>query len=115
MIDSQRLTLVRGVHTAIYLVMAVSTFVLLYYGVTGAQGFLLWVVLVLLSIEVIVFVGNGMKCPLTALAVKYGAATGHVFDTFLPERVTRNTFRFFGTIMGIGLLLLILRWLGAIE
>ncbi len=115
MTDGQRLTLVRGVHTTIYLVMAVSTFVLLYDGVTGAQGLLLWVVLVLLGIEVIVFVGNGMKCPLTALAVKYGAKTGHVFDTFLPERVTRNTFWFFGTIMGIGLLLLVLRWLGVIE
>jgi hypothetical protein len=33
----------------------------------------------------------------------------------LPERFTRYTFRFFGTIMGIGLLLLVLRWLGIIR
>ena len=55
-----------------------------------------------------------MKCPLTALAVKYGAKTGHVFDTFLPERLTRYTFRFFGTVMVIGLLLLVARWLGVL-
>ena len=115
MTHTQRLTLVRSIHTTIYIVMAVSTFVLLYAGIIGSQGAWLWVALGLLAIEVIVFAGSGMKCPLTALAVKYGATTGHVFDTFLPERVTRNTFWFFGTIMGIGLLLLVLRLLGIIR
>lgn len=110
--DSQALAIVRGIHTAIYLVMAVSTFVLLYAGVTGAQGTWLWIALVLLAIEVIVFIGNGLRCPLTDLAVKYGAETGHIFDTFLPERYTRYTFRFFGTVLVVGLLLLALRWGG---
>jgi hypothetical protein len=112
--DTQRLAIVRTTHTAIYLVMAMATFVLLYAGVTGAQGAWLWMTLALLGIEVAVFAGNGMKCPLTALAVKYGATTGHVFDTFLPERWTRHTFRFFGSVMAAGLGLLALRWLGVI-
>ena len=43
-------------------------------------------------------VGNGFKCPLTGLAVKYGATKGYAFDTFLPERVTRLTFRVFGSL-----------------
>jgi hypothetical protein len=114
MTNTQRLALVRGIHTAIYIAMAVSTFVLLYAGIIGSQGTWLWVALGLLAIEVVVFAGNGMKCPLTALAVKYGAKTGHVFDTFLPERLTRYTFRFFGTVMAIGLLLLVARWLGVL-
>jgi hypothetical protein len=113
--DSQRLAIVRVIHTAIYLVMATATLALLYAGVTGAQGAWLWMVLALLGIEAAVFAGNGMKCPLTALAVKYGATTGHVFDTFLPERWTRYTFRFFGSVMAVGLLLLALRWLGVIS
>ena len=66
MTDVQRLALVRGVHTAIYVVMAISTFVLLYAGVTGAQGGWLWVALGLLAIEVIVFAVSGMKCPVSA-------------------------------------------------
>ena len=115
MTHTQRLALVRSIHTTIYIVMAVSTFVLLYAGIIGSQGAWLWGALGLLAIEVVVFAGSGMTCPLTALAVKYGATTGHVFDTFLPERVTRNTFWFFGTIMGIGLLLLVLRLLGIIS
>ena len=50
----------------------------------------------------------------TALAVSYGAEKGYAFDTFLPERVTRHTFRFFGSLMLLGLVLLALRWVGAI-
>ena len=112
MTDNQMLALIRAVHTAIYLVMAASTFVLVYAGITGAQGTWLWIVLTLLIVESVVYLGNGMKCPLTALAVRYGAEQGYVFDTFLPERATQYTFNFFGSVMVAGLGLLILRWLG---
>lgn len=115
MSDTQRLSLVRGVHTAIYLVMVSAIAILLYAGATGYSGVLLWVSLGLLVAESFVFVGNGMKCPLTAIAVRYGAETGHAFDTFLPERVTRNTFRFFGSLMVVGLVLLAARWTGLLR
>jgi hypothetical protein len=113
--DAQRLAIVRSVHTAIYIVMAVSTFVLLYAGITGWRSVWLWVAMAMLGVEVIVFVGSGMKCPLSALAVKYGAGTGHVLDTFLPEPVTRYTFRFFGAIMLLGLILLVARWFAVLP
>lgn len=109
---AQTLALVRFFHTAIYVVMAVSVFVLLYAGITGSSGWWLWTSLTLLAVESAVFLGNGLKCPLTALAVQYGAEKGYAFDTFLPERATRYTFRFFGTLMVIGLALLALRWIG---
>ncbi len=112
--DAQRLAIVRAVHTAIYLVMAASTFVVLYAGATGRSGAWLWAALVLLGAETLVFSLNGLRCPLTALAVRYGATSGHVFDTFLPERATRHTFRFFGGVMLLGLALLALRWCGVI-
>lgn len=114
MSDDRLLALVRTVHTAIYLVMVAAIFVLLYAGATGYVGSWLWVALGLLAVETVVFVGNGLKCPLTALAVSYGAETGYAFDTFLPERVTRYTFRFFGSLMVFGLVLLALRWAGAL-
>ena len=107
-----RLTMIRAVHTAIYLVMVAAIGVLLHAGITGATGWWLWLALGLLAVESAVFAGYGFKCPLTAMAVANGATTGHVFDTFLPERATRYTFRVFGTLMALGLLLLVLRWLG---
>ena len=112
MSNAQRLAIVRTTHTAIYLVMAASTLVVLYSGLSGALGSWLGVALGLLAVEIVVFAGSGLKCPLTALAVKYGARTGHVFDTFLPERITRYTFRFFGSVLALGLLLLAARWVG---
>jgi hypothetical protein len=114
MTDRTMLALIRTVHTAIYLVMAAATFVLVYAGATGASGAWLWVALGLLAIESAVFVGYGFKCPLTGMAVRYGATTGHVFDTFLPERATRYTFRVFGTLMVVGLVLLVARWMGVV-
>jgi len=56
-----------------------------------------------------------MRCPLTALPVRYGAERGTAFDTLLPERITRHTFRFFGTLLAIGLVLLLARQFGAIS
>ncbi len=112
MTTAQILALIRTVHTAIYLVMVAAIGVLLYGGLTGQSGPWLWGALGLLAVESAVFAGFGFKCPLTALAVRYGARTGHVFDTFLPERPTRYTFRVFGSLMGLALVLLALRWTG---
>jgi hypothetical protein len=114
MTDSQRLTTVRALHTVIYLAMAASTLAVLVAGITGIRGTWLWVALALVTVEVVVFVGNGMRCPLTALALRYGAERGTAFDTLLPDGVTRYTFRVFGTLLAIGLVLLLARQFGAV-
>lgn len=112
MTDPRRLAVIRAIHTAIYLVNAGAILLIDYAGLTGRTGPWLRVALALAAIEVAVFVGSGMKCPLTAVAVKYGADHGTIFDTFLPERLTRNTLRIFGPLLAIGLILLGGRWLG---
>lgn len=111
---AKTLALIRATHTVIYLVMATSTLLLVFAGMTGSTGPWLWLALGLLTVESVVFVGNGFKCPLTALAVEHGATKGYAFDTFLPERITRLTFRVFGSLMVLGLLLLALRWMGVL-
>jgi hypothetical protein len=60
--------------------------------------------------ESIVFAFAGLKCPLTAIAVRYGAGQDGLFDTFLPERMTRHTFRIFGPLIVLAFTLLIARW-----
>ena len=105
--DNAKLKVVKAVHTAIYLVMASATVFILWAGIARYRGSWLTVALVLTGIEAVVFLGNGMKCPLTALAQKYGAVKGYAFDTFLPEKWTKYTFRFFGTLLAVGLALLL--------
>lgn len=104
-----RLTIVRGVHTTIYFVMVSAVFGVLYAGVTGAQGWWLWVALVLVGVECLVFLASGMKCPLTAIAIRYGEGKAGLADTFLPERITRHTFAVFGPLIAIGFALVIWR------
>jgi hypothetical protein len=102
------LAVVRAVHTAIYGVMATSVFVVLYAGITGAAGAWLWLAAGLVGVEGAVFLVNGLKCPLTAVAARHGASGGA--DTFLPERITRHTFRVFGPLVLIGATLVAMRW-----
>ena len=109
MSDSHMLFLIRTFHTTIYLILAVSVVFLLVSALLGYFGPLLLVALLFIGIEVIVFVASGMKCPLTDVAKKYGAEKGYVFDTFLPEALSKYTFRFFGLLLVIGLILLALR------
>ncbi|MDB5451759.1 MAG: hypothetical protein JWO33_337 [Caulobacteraceae bacterium] len=109
--DVQRLGLVRWVHTTIYVVMAACVLIVLYGGITGARGAWLGPAFVLVCGESLVFAVSGMKCPLTALAVKYGARHGAAFDTFLPERLTRHTLMVFGPLAIAGVGLVLVRWL----
>ena len=109
---ARRLQWVRGIHSLIYVTMALSTLVVVFAGATGAQGAWLWLALSLLGVEVVAFVGNGLECPLSALAVTLGAERGGAFETFLPERLARHTFVFFGSLLGVGLSMLAARWLG---
>ncbi len=112
MTDAGRLWIVRGLHTAIYIVMSAACFAVLYAGISGQSGAWLHVALALVAIEVVVFAGCGLKCPLTAVAVRYGARQDGPYDTFFPERCTRHTFRVFGPLITLGLILNALRWFG---
>ena len=87
--NPQRLALVRGVHTFIYIVMATSTLLLVYAGLTGDQGWWLWVVGAPSCRDRRVR-GQRDEVPHLTLAVSYGAEKGYAFDTFLPERATRH-------------------------
>ena len=110
MASTQRLFLIRLLHTVIYVVMAAGSLLVLFAGATGAGGPWLPPALVLILIESVVFIGFGLKCPLTAVVARH-AAGAPVSDTLMPERLTRHTFKVFGPIFAIGLALLALRWL----
>jgi hypothetical protein len=111
MTNAHRLSVVRTLHTVIYVVMCVAIFVVLYAGATGARGWWLWMALALLALETAVFAGSGLRCPLTGAVARY-AEGRPVSDTYFPERFTRHTLAIFGPLMAIGVVLIAVRfWL----
>ena len=79
---------------------------ILYAGVTTTFNRLLLIAIVAIFIEGGALIFNRWRCPLTTLAEKYGAEKGSVADIFLPEMVTRNSYKW-GTVSfvaGLGLL-----------
>lgn len=56
------------------------------------------------------FAAFGLKCSLTAIAVKYGATKDGAYDTFFPKRITRWTSAVFGPVILVGFGLLAVRW-----
>ena len=59
--------------------------------------------------ETTIFIASGMRCPLTALVLKYDTARTGVSDTFLPKRFTRHTLALFGPLVVLGFVLLAVR------
>lgn len=101
-----KLAIVKVAHTVIYMTMASATLYVFYCGLSGRRDQVLVVAAALVGFEALVFLGNGMRCPLTVLAQKYGDLKGHVGDTFFPEACTRYTFRVFGSLYASGLILI---------
>jgi hypothetical protein len=104
---------VKFVHTIIFLVESAAILYILYSALfdPDAPGLLIAVILVLA--EVVVFVANGTRCPLTKLARDLGDTTGNDFvaDIFLPPQFARMIPFVCGGLAGIGLLTLGLRLL----
>jgi len=101
-----KLAVVKTVHTVIYVVMAAATIYVFLCGVSGRRDRMLIVAAALVALEGLVFLGNGMRCPLTSLAQRFGDPKGYVGDTLFPETCTRYTFRVFGTLYAAGLILI---------
>lgn len=84
-----------------------AVFYLLYAALTKTYSPTFFVALGLLIVEAVVFAASGMKCPLTSLAKKYGDTKGYVGDLFIPEKYAKYTFRVFGSLFALALLILL--------
>ena len=85
-----RLSLIRGAHSAVFLVELASILWLVVSGLAGRRDRSVAVAAGLVAVEAAVFVANRGVCPLTPLAERHGAASGSVSDIFLPDPVART-------------------------
>jgi hypothetical protein len=70
-----------------------------------------WLVAIV-SVEVLILAANRLRCPLTDVAARYTPDRHPNFDIYLPRWLARYNKEIFGSILGAGLLLGLVRWLG---
>jgi hypothetical protein len=56
---------------------------------------------------------NRWRCPLTPIAARYTEDRRANFDIYLPEWLARYNKEIFGTLYLAGVVLLVVRWVGA--
>lgn len=103
------LGLIKLTHTIIWAIMAAATIYILYAGITGVTSIWLWFALGLMIFEVLVLLVYKMECPLTAVAKKYSKENKSGMDIYLPYWFARFNKVIFGTMLFIGIALIIIR------
>lgn len=105
--NENTLRLVKVLHTAIWLVMAPASLYILYAGITNTFNKWLWGSIALLVGESVVLVANKWTCPLTPIAMKYTSDRSENFDIYLPRVVAKYNKIIFGTVLVVGLILVV--------
>jgi hypothetical protein len=86
--------------------------VLLYEVTADKISILTWIAVALFAIEVIVLIANNWTCPLTIYAEKLESYYGQVTDIFfLPKWFGDRMLIFYGGLLAVALLLLVIRLL----
>ncbi len=105
---SYALFAVKLIHSLVFVGVSLAIFYVWYAIFTGVTGWLLALAVGVIVLEVGVYVGNGLRCPLTHLARRYGDARGddYIADMFLPQWFVPLIPPVCGTLAAIGLIVL---------
>ncbi len=91
--NTKKIFTIKFIHSIIFFFMVACLAYILYCAIAGRYDWTLLVALAAIFVEGLALLLNRWRCPLTSLAEKYGAASGAVTDIFLPEWLTRHTFK----------------------
>jgi len=101
-----RLTLIKLVHTLVWLFFNVVIFYLFYAVVAGKIDKWVWICLSLIALETVILVLFKMMCPLTVMARKYSDSTKDNFDIYLPVWLARYNKLIYTVIVAIIIIIL---------
>lgn len=102
---------VKLIHAVIFFLMFFCLFYILYTAIARTYNWLLLAAIGIILVEGIILIFNGWQCPLTNLARKYGDKKGTVTDIFLPAWLAPHTFKIFGALYGVGVILVVVGFL----
>jgi hypothetical protein len=88
--NETKLTLIKTIHTLIWIFFNVVIFYMLYTAITNKIDFWLWAGYGLIFLESITLLIFSSYCPLTLIARKYSDSTKDNFDIYLPNWLAKN-------------------------
>ena len=104
-----RLTLIKSIHTLVWVFFNIVIFYLFYAVVMGKIDKWVWICLGLIGFETITLLMFKMICPLTLIARKYSDSAKDNFDIYLPNWLARYNKLIYGSIVAIILIILFFR------
>lgn len=102
-----KLTLIKLIHTIIWLFFNVVIFYLLYAAITNKIDIWVWICIGLVLLEGLVLLVFNAMCPVTVVARKYSDSQKDNFDIFLPEWLARHNKLIYTTIFIVAVIILI--------
>ena len=97
---------VKFLHSVLLLVQIAAIIYVLYSAITGQLGLLLWLAIGLVLVEGVIYLGFGLRCPLTMWAKHLGDETGHdlLGEWLLPAPWVRRVVPVCTSVFVVGLL-----------
>lgn len=102
-----KLTLIKSIHTAIWIFFNVVIFYMLYAAIADKLDHWLWLGYGFIALEGLILLTFKSHCPLNLLARRYTRSTQDNFDIYLPSWLARYTKLIYTTIFGIILVITI--------
>ncbi len=107
--STDKLLIIKSVHTLIWLFFNVVIFYLLYAAIVNKIDKWVWIGIGLVVIEGLVLLWFNKVCPLTIIARNYSDSEKENFDIFLPNWLAKYNKLIYTTIFGIAVFILIYR------
>lgn len=103
------ITIIKLVHTIIWLFFNVVLFYLLYAVIINKIDMWIWICIGLVLLEIATLLLFKWFCPLTVMARKYSDSTKNNFDIYLPEWLAKYNKLIYGIIFTVSILILLYR------
>ena len=109
MTENLKLTLVKTIHTIIWLFFNVVIFYLLYAVIVNKIDKWIWICIGLIILEGITLIIFKKVCPVTLIARKYSTSQKDNFDIYLPNWLARYNKKIYSIIVLIAIVILVYR------
>lgn len=106
-----KLTIIKTIHTGIWIFFNIVIFYLLYAVLADKIDKWVWICIGLILLEGIVLIVFKRMCPVTLIARKYSASAKNNFDIFLPDWLAKHNKLIYTIIVAISIAILLYRLL----